>query len=111
MHAKKNNTVSTPLRLFAIIGILLIIFFYPRFIVNALGENNPWASYLYQYGLGLIVFLVGLWLIRATGACQPGRGHDRLWWWVLIGGFIFFTLLHGLWIVLALSCPVYGGTV
>jgi hypothetical protein len=59
--------------------------------------------------MGLVVFLVGLWIILATGACKPGRGHDTFWLGVLIGGFIFFAGVHALWILAALKLPFYGG--
>jgi hypothetical protein len=58
--------------------------------------------------MGLIFFLIGLWVILKSGACRPGRGHDRFWLGVLIGGFIFFALLHAVWILAALHVPFLG---
>ena len=47
-------------------------------------------------------------VVHATGA---GRGREGFWFLVLIGGFLFFLLLHGLWILAALRAPYLGGAV
>ena len=89
-----------------VIGLLAFIYVYPRVLVNLLGEGNPWTSYLYLYGFGLIFFTIGIWVIRSSGALVLGRGHDSFWYKILLGGFVFFASLHGLWIFLALNTPV-----
>lgn len=89
--------------------ILAFVFFVPRIIVAQLGDSSPWTSYLYQYGMGLVTFLVGIGIILKTGACVPGRGRDRFWLIILFAGFVFFAVLHALWIVLALTIPYRGG--
>ncbi len=109
-ETKRLNQISLQniLVLLAIPVVLCIIYFYPRFLVSRLGEANPWTSYLYQYGFGLMVFLIGLWLIRSTGACRPGRGRDGFWFGVLVCGYFFFALVHALWILAALKIPFLG---
>jgi len=89
-------------------GLLMIIYALPRLLVRWLGESDPWASYFYQYGFGLIFFLIGILLIRLSGACRPGRGRDRLWFRVLLGGFVFYAAGHALWIWAALRVPFLG---
>jgi len=94
----------------AIILVLLVtIYTYPRLIISWLGEENPWTSYLYLYGFGLVFFLMGIYLIFRTGACKLGRGHDTFWFGILIGGFIFFASVHALWILAAQNIPYLGG--
>ncbi len=88
--------------------LLLCTYYYPRLLIARLGEANPWTSYLYQYGFGLIVFVVGLWVILKTGACKLGRGRDSLWFGVLLAGFAMFSTLHALWIVAAQNLPYLG---
>lgn len=92
-----------------ILILLGIIYSYPRWIIGWLGEANPWTSYLYQYGFGLIFFLVGIYVILKAGACRPGRGRDSFWLGVLFSGFVFFAVAHALWIVASLSIPYLGG--
>ena len=89
--------------------VLAFIFLYPRLLIHQFGEANPWTSYLYQYGFGLVFFLIGIWLILKQGACQLGRGRDSFWFGVLIAGFLFFAIGHAVWIVLALKVPYLGG--
>lgn len=88
--------------------IAAFIFFYPRFLIDWLGIDNPWTSYLYQYTFGFIFFALGILLMLRTRACVPGRGRDSRWLAILIAGFIFFFTLHGVWVYLALTVPYKG---
>jgi len=76
MNVETKKSTSVPL--IAII-VLAIVFFFPRLILSWMGPANPWTCYLYQYGLGAVVFSIGIFLILKTGACQLGRGHDSYW--------------------------------
>lgn len=91
-----------------IVALLAMVYIYPRFLVSRLGEASPWTSYLYQYGFGLVVFLIGIILILRSGACRFGRGHDTFWFGVLIVGFLVFSIGHAVWIWAALSMPYLG---
>ena len=90
-------------------AVIAFVYAWPRFILSNFDKSSPWASYLYQYGLGLVVFLIGLWVIRSSGACIPTRGRDGFWYKFLLSGFCFFAAVHALWIILAQSMPHYGG--
>ncbi|NCC52462.1 MAG: hypothetical protein EOM20_14760 [Spartobacteria bacterium] len=109
-----DHTTSTPRAKSVAIFLLVVaviaaaIYCFPRFLFRTLGEGNPWTSYFYQYGMGLIVFLIGLYVILRYRACQLGRGKDTFWFGVLIAGFIFFAVLHAVWILLALHVPFLG---
>jgi len=103
---KKKKGIPVPV---TILIILIFVFVFPRFLISVLGPGNPWTSYLYQYGLGLVAFMIGIKLIRRTGSYKKGRGHDDFWFKWLIGGFIFFAVLHAVWILLALYLPFKGG--
>lgn len=92
-----------------IAGLLAFVFFFPRVIIRLWGAGNPWTSYFYQYGLGLVFFLIGLWVILSSGACVPGRGRDTFWLGILIAGFIFLAVVHALWIWISLVVPYRGG--
>ena len=103
-HMKFSKAIAVAIPL-----VLAFIYTYPRVVVALLGTDSPWTSYLYQYGFGLAFFLVGIWLILKTRACQFGRGRDSFWFGVLIFGFIFFAGGHAVWIYLALKVPYLGG--
>ena len=102
---KKSNKI--------LIGVLIpviaaFVYFYPRLLIELLGKENPWTSYLYKYTFGLIFFSLGILMVIRTGACKPGRGRDSLWLSILIGGFIFFASFHGIWVFMSLYWPVKG---
>ena len=53
-----------------------------------------WWPYLYQYGVGLAIFVIGLILIIKYKACVLSRSQDRFWFGVLIFGFIWYAGMH-----------------
>lgn len=87
---------------------LTFFFVFPRAVVRWLGESSPWTSYLYLYGNGLVVFLIGIGVILRSGACRLGRGRDTSWFVVLLLGYVFFAAMHAAWILAALYLPVKG---
>ncbi len=89
--------------------ILAIAYFFPRFLVNTLGMENPWTSFFYLYGFGAIYSGLGVLLVLKTGACRLDRPRDRFWMKMVIGGFFYFAALHAVWIYLAVSIPYLGG--
>lgn len=93
----------------AVLFCLAFFFFFPRVLVQKLGLDSPWVSYLYLYGNGLVVFLIGLWVILRSGACKLGRGRDTFWFLVLLGGYVFFAVMHAAWTLAALRIPFRGG--
>lgn len=100
---------GAPITLLAAVFCLVFFFLFPRMLVRKLGMDSPWVSYLYLYGNGLIVFLIGLWIILRSGACKWGRGHDTFWFVVLLAGYVFFAVLHAAWTLAALYIPFRGG--
>lgn len=91
-----------------IIALLVFVFVFPRILISQLGSGNPWTSYLYQYGFGAIVFLIGINLIIRSGACQLSRVRDKYWFKWIIFGFFVFAITHLVWILLAIHIPVKG---
>ena len=102
---KKNSS----LKVIIILAILVFIFVFPRILISTLGAGSPWTSYLYQYGLGAVTFLIGINLILKSGSCQLDRKRDRFWFKWIITGFFLFAIVHLVWILLALYIPVKGG--
>jgi len=88
--------------------ILAFMYIYPRMLINELGEANPWTSYFYMYGFGVLFFFIGIFIILKSGACNLKREQDRFWFKILMFGMVFFASLHAGWIYLALSIPVKG---
>ncbi|MGH7771149.1 MAG: hypothetical protein ACREQA_02800 [Candidatus Binatia bacterium] len=57
-----------------------------------------WIPWLYQYGVGGLIFFATLWLVIRTGALQPRNRTDRWLLTLLLAGFFVFLAVHGLWI-------------
>ena len=87
--AKQTLTV-----LASIVGALVFIYFYPRILVELLSESNPWTSYLYHYGFGVLFFSFGMWILLKSGAAQRGRGHDSKWMRILVIGLGAYISVH-----------------
>jgi hypothetical protein len=63
---------------------------------------NTWLPYLYLYGVGGLFFLIGLIIIRKSGALDLKKKRHRYWYKVIISGFIYFAVLHAILIIAAL---------
>jgi hypothetical protein len=61
-----------------------------------------WWPFLYQYGVGAVIFLVGLSLILGYKSCILSRRQDRFWFGVLLVGFLWYAGIHLTWHFLAL---------
>lgn len=61
-----------------------------------------WWPYVYQYGVGGAIFLIGLWLILGYKSCVLSRRQDRFWFGVLMFGFLWYAGIHLLWYLAAI---------
>ena len=64
---------------------------------------RTWLPFIYLYGVGGIVFTVGLILILQTKALRPSYKRHKKWLWVLFYGFFFWAGLHATFIILAIG--------
>ncbi len=60
-----------------------------------------WITYLYQFGIGGIAFVLGLWLILKSKACDLKSAGDRIWFWALIVGYAGLAGVFLLWTLVA----------
>ena len=60
-----------------------------------------WWPFLYQYGVGLVIFLTGIAIILGYKSCNFTRQRDRFWFGVLIFGFVWYMGIHFLWYMAA----------
>ncbi|HNQ22031.1 MAG TPA: hypothetical protein PKK06_02950 [Phycisphaerae bacterium] len=67
-----------------------------------MGIPEYWWPYLYQYGVGGVVFVIGLALILGYRSCNLSRREDRFWLGVLVFGFAWYAGIHLLWYLAAL---------
>ena len=81
-------------------------YIYPRFLVDKLGENSPWISYLYTYGMGFIVFAGSLAFIFTRKRDVLRKKQELYWLLAIVSGFFLMFFCHGLWIYSAIHFPV-----
>jgi len=67
-----------------------------------MGFERVGLPYLYLYGVGGALFFSGLAVVIRSGALRLRRREDRRWFWILLFGFFWYALLHGLGILAAL---------
>lgn len=60
---------------------------------------EKWIPWLYQYGVGGFLFVATLWLTARSEALRLANRQDRWLLAALIGGFLGFLAIHGLWIL------------
>ncbi|KPJ61054.1 MAG: hypothetical protein AMJ46_03550 [Latescibacteria bacterium DG_63] len=68
-----------------------------------------WLSYLYQFGVGGLIFAGSLLLILKTGACDLRIKHEKTWFRALIIGYCALALAYLLWILAALHISPPAG--
>ena len=64
--------------------------------------ERTWLPFLYLYGVGGIVFTLGMILILKTKALRLNFKRHQKWLWLLLYGLIFWSSLHAAFIILAL---------
>ena len=63
---------------------------------------ESWLPFFYLYGVGGFFFLVGMIIIKKSGAINLENKRHRYWYKVLIFGFFYFVVLHAFFTILAL---------
>jgi hypothetical protein len=63
---------------------------------------DTWLPFIYLYGVGGIMFFIGMLIIKKSGALDLTKKRHRTWYKVLIWGYIYFFVLHAFLIIAAL---------
>jgi hypothetical protein len=63
---------------------------------------DSWLPFIYLYGVGGFFFLVGMIIVRRSGAINLSIKRHKFWYRVLIFGFFYFVAMHAFFIILAL---------
>lgn len=106
--SEPRTSASKPAALLAVPIVIFLCWGIPRFVVALFGVDGHWTPFFYQYLLGGLVFSVGLWLIRASGACDWNNPGDRRWFRVLVFGYVAYASIHGVVTWLASAVPFKG---
>jgi hypothetical protein len=65
--------------------------------------THAWLPYIYQYGLGAVIFIIGLAITLRSGSFDLSRRLHRKWLGVLVVGFVWYLTLHGALTIAALG--------
>ncbi len=63
--------------------------------------HPQWLNYLYQYGVGGLMFVASMTTLFKSGAISWERAPDRLLVKGLLIGLFSFMTVHGTWIWMA----------
>lgn len=63
--------------------------------------TENWLCWIYQYGVGGLLFAGALALAWSRRVLRPADPADRKLLATLVAGYFAFAVVHGLWIFLA----------
>ena len=68
----------------------------PRSITGHSGDKtvSELIPVVYQYGVGGIVFVLGLVLVTRAGKLDLKTRHGKRWLAILVGGFVLYLCVH-----------------
>ena len=58
--------------------------------------SRTWLPYIYLYGVGGGIFLIGIYIILKSKSLKMERKRHKLWFHILIFGILYYMGLHGL---------------
>lgn len=62
---------------------------------------DTWLPYVYQYAISTILVAGAIVAALRAKALNLGRSEDRRTFLTVIGGLVFYALLHGAWLFAA----------
>ena len=73
--------------------------------------SRTWLPYLYLYGIGGGIFLIGMYIILRSRSLKPERIRHREWYHILIFGLVYYMGIHGLFTFAALGKSLFAGVI
>lgn len=56
--------------------------------------SRTWLPFLYLYGVGGIIFILGMVLILRSESLNLKRRYHRIWLFILFFGFNWYVVIH-----------------
>ena len=56
--------------------------------------SRTWLPFIYLYGVGGIIFLLGMVLVLKSDSLNLKRRHHRIWLFILFLGFAWYVVIH-----------------
>jgi len=80
-------------------------------MVEMLDFSRTWLPYLYLYGVGGGIFLIGMFIILRSRSLKLERIRHREWYHILIFGLVYYMGIHGLFTFAALGKSLFAGVI
>ena len=80
-------------------------------MVEMLDFSRTWLPYLYLYGVGGGIFLIGMYIILRSRSLKPERIRHREWYHILVFGLLYYMGIHGLFTFAALGKSLFAGVI
>ena len=65
--------------------------------------SHYWLPFIYLYGLGGLLFISGIIITLKSGSFNLKNHVHQQWLWVLVFGFIWYMMMHGVLTLVALG--------
>ena len=56
--------------------------------------SNSWLPFMYQYGLGGLLFIAGIIITIRSGSLNLNKTSHWRWFWTLIFGLAWYMCIH-----------------
>ncbi len=56
--------------------------------------SHSWLPFMYQYGLGGLLFIAGIIITIRSGSLNLNKTSDWRWFWTLIFGLAWYMCIH-----------------
>ena len=73
--------------------------------------NRVWLPFLYLYGVGGLIFLIGMYIISQSRSLKKERQRHKKWFYVLIFGFIYYVGIHSFFTLAAIDNFIIAYTI
>jgi hypothetical protein len=80
-------------------------------MVKMLDFSRIWLPYLYLYGVGGGIFLIGMFIILRSRSLKLERIRHREWYHILIFGLVYYMGIHALFTFAALGKSLFAGVI
>lgn len=73
--------------------------------------SRSWIPFLYLYGVGGGIFVIGMIIILRSHSLKKERVRHNTWLHVLIFGFLYYMGIHSIFTFLALGETLFAGLI
>ena len=75
--------------------------------MSLLDFDRIWLPYIYLYGIGGGIFMIGIYIILKSKSLKLHRMQHRQWFHVLIFGLVYYMGIHALFTLAAIGQNIY----